>query len=141
MKDIESVMKEKEASTTLHSRVEAYLAILQQKRNKVGCNLEKRWSGESEQCNMYLKLVEKARLGNHSANEYMKDDASVWEIYDCLQRQTGQLDFDSLLILFTESILGDRGISEQFYDSYSHCIVDEFRVSKYSDSFQCLCYH
>lgn len=122
--------KEMEVSRQYHLRAQCYRAILRMKKNsrsEVGCDLERRWSGDTNQCNMYLTMIEKARLGNHTKNEYPKEDADVWEMYERLQRELGQLTFDTLLDIFTEDVLGNETLSEHFHAMYLHVIVDEFQ--------------
>ena len=122
--------KEMEVSIQYHLRAQCYRAILSMKNNsrsEVGCDLERRWSGDTNQCNMYLTMIEKARLGNHTKNEYPKEDGDVWEMYERLQRELGQLTFDTLLDIFTEDVLGNKTLSEHFHAMYLHVIVDEFQ--------------
>ena len=76
---------------------------------------------------MYLELVRKARLGHHSKNAYLRDDACVWEMYDKLQRETGKIDFDSMLLIFTDKILGNKRLGHRFHTMYLHVIVDEYQ--------------
>ena len=72
-------------------------------------------------------MVRKARLGGHSKSDYIVGDAQIWEIYDNLQLETGQIDFDTMLTIFTDKVLGNPVIARRFHDMYSHVIVDEYQ--------------
>jgi len=127
--ELQALNEEMKAMKKLYLRVECYLGLLHRKngKNSVTCDLERRWSGDDPQCDMYLELVRKARLGHHSKNDYLREDASIWELYDKLQRETGQIDFDSMLIIFTDKVLGNEKLAHRFHSMYSHVIVDEYQ--------------
>lgn len=129
VEEMQAARVEMKTSRKLYLREECYLVLLRRKRNNASatCDLESRWSGDSYQCNLYLKLIENARKGNHGMNQYAEEDARVCEIYNKLQRETGQLDFYSLLIVFTEDVLGNETLARRFNEMYSHCIVDEYQ--------------
>ena len=107
----------------LYLREECYIALLR----KQDCDLKRRWTGDKNQCKLFLKLITKARRHNHNKNDYPQDDACVWELYEKLQRETGQLDFDVLLSMFTEEALQVENIRGRFHAMYSHVVVDEFQ--------------
>ena len=126
---LKEMRDERKSAVQLLLRVECYLALLRRKKGKANlvCDLDSRWSGGNAQCDMYLNLVKEARLGQHQKNEYLRDDAAVWEIYEKLQRETGLIDFDSMLIMFTELVLGNDELVQRFHSMFEHVIVDEFQ--------------
>ena len=119
----QALKAEMKAAKKLYLREECYLALLR----KQDCDLERRWTGDRNQCQLYLELIRKAKMHNHSKNDYPQDDACVWDLYESLQRDTGQLDFDMLLAMFTEKVLQIENIRSRFHAMYSHVIVDEFQ--------------
>jgi len=90
-------------------------------------DLEKHWLGDRKQCNEFLKMVRNARLGHHSKEEYLPEHAAVWEIYEDLQYKTGRIDFDNMLVMFTQHVLGNDKLAERFHSMYTHVIVDEYQ--------------
>jgi superfamily I DNA/RNA helicase len=91
------------------------------------CDIETRWKGDTEQCNTYLKLVENARIGQHDPEEYLPRDAAILQLFDKRQEETGQIDFDRMLILFIELLRNNISIAEKFHCLYDYVIVDEYQ--------------
>ncbi|KAL7542189.1 hypothetical protein ACHAXR_011588 [Thalassiosira sp. AJA248-18] len=125
-------------------RLECYLELLRRKKaeqksrseddlgkdgnkRQVNCDLSGRWSGNNAQCDLFLDMIRKARLGRHDKNEYLPEDATVWEIYEKLQSSTGKIDFDSMLVIFTEKVLSNETLAQRFHSMYTHVIVDEYQ--------------
>ena len=131
-----------------YTRVECYLTLLWRKRKRdnshkreklnyrpdnqaekkvTGCELGRWWSSEKHQCDKYLELVRKVRLGGHAMNEYARDGARVRENYERLQRENGQIDFDTMLALFAQKVLGNEALKKRFRSMFCHIIVDEYQ--------------
>jgi superfamily I DNA/RNA helicase len=124
----QALKSEMKAARMLCMRKNCYLALLRLNKGKdATCDLERRWTGKSDQCTMYVNLIQQARLGGHSFDEYLEQDACVLKLYNQLQRETGQLDFDNLLVVFTEKVLGHETLSRRFNGMYSHVVVDEYQ--------------
>ncbi|KAK1742420.1 ATP-dependent DNA helicase, UvrD family [Skeletonema marinoi] len=115
------------------AKVEAEKIVKKRKKKKdmkpEECDLESRWIGKksNNRCKESLELVRKARLGSHDYNEYPFEDSQVWQLYDRLQRETGRIDFDTMLLLFAENVLGDERLAKQFHERYTHVVVDEYQ--------------
>ncbi len=125
--EIDAIRNEVIAKRKFLLRKMCYLNLL----GKQKCDLESRWIGTKKECNKrcneFLDLVHKARLGSHDYNEYPYEDTQVWQLYDRLQRETGQIDFDTMLLLFAEKVLRDERIAKQFHQQYTHVVVDEYQ--------------
>lgn len=75
----------------------------------------------------YLSLVEKSRLGQHDPTEYLPTEGDIIHLYEKTQKETGNLDFDKLLLLFVQLLGTNPEIRELFHQTYSYIIVDEFQ--------------
>ena len=53
-----------------------------------------------EHVRFYLDLVQRGRLNRHAPNEYLDEDAAIWERYERIQLRDGLIDFDCMLVLF-----------------------------------------
>jgi len=91
------------------------------------CDLESKWTGDTDQCKFYLELVNRARLGQHSPNEYLPKDADILRLYESMQERTGQIDFDKLLNVFVALLRDNDSIKHGFHTLYDYVIVDEFQ--------------
>ncbi|KAL7544795.1 hypothetical protein ACHAWF_011213 [Thalassiosira exigua] len=103
-------------------------------KSEVAGDLMRRWSGDSQQCDMYLEMIRKARLGQHQKKDYLIEDARVWEIYDNLQLETGQIDFDKMLSIFTDDVISNEKHARRFHSMYNHIIVDEYQDNSESQA-------
>eukprot|EP00984_Skeletonema_dohrnii_P021094 scaffold10438_cov102-Skeletonema_dohrnii-CCMP3373.AAC.2 len=123
--EVDAIQNEVNAKRTFLLRKMCYLKLLGKKE----CDLESRWIGKksNNRCKKILELVRKARLGSHDYNEYPFEDSQVWQLYDRLQRETGRIDFDTMLLLFAENVLSDERLAKQFHERYTHVVVDEYQ--------------
>ncbi len=124
---VDAIEHEVSAKRRFLLRKMCYLRLIEKKH----CDLENYWIGEKKKCNNrckeFLELVRTARLGGHDYNEYPYEHSQVWQLYDRLQRETGRIDFDTMLLLFAESVLGDERLAKQFHERYTHVVVDEYQ--------------
>ena len=147
--DVNELREKVKNSRAMSMRFECYMNLLNRKRAKQkakkvagrndhhemkalgitqdGCDLAMRWKADAPQCNIYLQMIRKARLNNHGKEEYLRDDANIWKIYEWLQRETGKIDFDSMLIMFSENVLSIDILAKRFHSTYKLVIVDEFQ--------------
>mmetsp|Transcript_32375 Transcript_32375/g.65896 ORF Transcript_32375/g.65896 Transcript_32375/m.65896 type:complete len:1102 (+) Transcript_32375:130-3435(+) len=123
--EVDAIQNEVNAKRSFLLRQMCYLKLLEKKE----CDLESRWIGKksNNRCKESLELVRKARLGSHDYNEYPFEDSQVWQLYDRLQRETGRIDFDTMLLLFAENVLSDERLAKQFHERYTHVVVDEYQ--------------
>jgi superfamily I DNA/RNA helicase len=125
--EVDAIDHEVKAKRNFLLRKMCYLKLLE----KNHCDLERRWIGEKKECDdrckEFLELVRKARLGSHEYNDYPFEHSQVWQLYDRLQRETGRIDFDTMLLLFAENVLTDDRLAKLFYERYTHVVVDEYQ--------------
>ena len=109
---------------------ECYLELLRRHKNdpETTCDLEfKREADKEEQCKFYLKMIKKARLGQHEPSEYLPSDAQILTLYERMQERTGNIDFDKLLNLFVQLLDADEAIKKVFLSTFNYIIVDEYQ--------------
>lgn len=108
---------------------QCYLELLRWHKGKpkATCDLESRWPADTDNCNMYLKMVEQARLGQHQPREYLPKDADILKAYERMQARTGNIDFDKLLNLFIKLLKDSPPIRNSFHKFYNYVIVDEYQ--------------
>ena len=126
VEDQESLLNDRQLIAKAKLRELCYLELLRQKLHPqkeldaIRCPFESRWLPQTaerkQKCNQYLEMVQKARLEGHSKSDYIAEDAKIWEIYDKLQLETGQIDFDTMLTIFTDKVLGNPTIARRFHD-------------------------
>ncbi len=139
--EVQALHEEVKQARKSYLQVECYLELLQRARAKAtkgrepgnkkggkeGCDLERRWNDGKQQCDLLLDMIRKARLGNHKKEEYIEEDAKVWSLYEKLQLETGSIDFDNMLLLFTKKVMGNVKLAERIRSLYDHIIVDEYQ--------------
>ena len=125
--EVDAINDEMKAKSKFLLKKKCYLHLLQKKE----CDLERLWIGDAKhcrkRCKQFLALVHRARLEGHDYNEYPFEDAQVWQLYDQLQRETGRIDFDTMLLLFAEKVLNNEWLAMKFHGRYTHVIVDEYQ--------------
>lgn len=131
MKGAAKLCQEAELAICVQSEVErqCYLELLRKKKNdtKATCPIESKWKADHDQCKLYLKMVEKARLGRHLPSEYLPQDATILMQYERTQEQTGKIDFDKLLSLFVALLQSNESVKSAFHQQYNYVVVDEYQ--------------
>ena len=92
-------------------------------KDDVLCPIERRFSAPTD----LIKLLDDSRTNKHDLEEYLPRDAMACRMYLQLQLETCQVDFDSLLHIFAETLMSHTAVVERFRDSYRYTIVDEYQ--------------
>ena len=87
------------------------------------CPIERRFSTPED----LIKLLDNSRTNKHELEEYLPFDAMACRMYEKLQLETCQLDFDSLLHVFATTLMSNAAIVRRFHDRYTYTIVDEYQ--------------
>ncbi|CAB9515526.1 Probable DNA helicase II homolog [Seminavis robusta] len=124
--------KAAELELLLQSKIQrhCYLELLLVSRNnaksQVECDIERQWGGEHAETT-YLKLVERARLGQHNLADYLPKDEAILRRYENMQVRTGKIDFDKMLELFGGLLRNHEWIANMFHNVFDYVIVDEYQ--------------